>query len=212
MEITPEIQAVIDEQVKGLKNKNDELLGKLDKFKGLDIDKLVRDSATLAEFLKKSDEEKGEYKKLYEQLRDSSGKDVEKLNKQIEELTNNITGMKKSSAITKALSDISVDPLLLDLAVKTISEKAAVDDKGNVMVDGKDLPKFVKEWADTDLGKRFIISGNSGGGANGGVEGGPDGHAKFFDPKSEHYNVTEQAKLAKTNVSEYNRLKAIYKK
>jgi hypothetical protein len=207
-----ELQARINAETEGLKNKNSELLGKLSKIKDLDIDQLLADSKAFAEFQKKSAEEKGEYKTLYEQLKSATDTEATTLKTKVSELESQITSMKKTSAISKALSEKQVDPLLLDLAVNSVVGDAAIDDKGNVLVKGKPLKDFTESWANSEIGKRFIISGNSGGNGTGGDGGGGDTFAKYFDPKSEHYSVTKQAELAKTNVAEYNRLSTQFKK
>jgi len=220
MAITPEVQALIDAEVKGLKEKNDELLAKLtsqktilDKVSGVDLDKLVKDSETLAELLKKGDEEKGEYKKLYEGLQTTYQTETTALKGEVEKVKGEMSTLTKRNELAKALGNKKVDPLMLDMAISAILPKTAIDDKGVVMIDGKTPEAFTTDWVGTDLGKRFVISGNSGGGADGdGDAGGSGGFAKFFDPKSKQYSITEQAKIAKTNLPEYTRLKAIYKK
>jgi len=221
MAITPEVQALIDAEVKGLKDKNEELLTKLtsqkailDKVAGVDLDKLVKDSEALAEMLKKGDEEKGEYKKLYEGLQVTYQTETTALKGEVEKVKGEMSTLTKRNEITKVLGTKKVDPLMMDMAISAILPKAAIDDSGNIVIDGKTPEVFATEWTNSDLGKRFVISGNSGGGAGGDGDngGGAGGHARFFDPKSKEYNVTKQAQLAKTNLPEYTRLKEMYKK
>lgn len=212
--MTPEeIQAEIDKATAGLKAKNEELLGKVSKFKafdGVDLDKLKADSAALQDFIKKSEEEKGEYKKLYEALQGETSKTSAQLKADLESAKNKISDMTKRSAVSSALADIKVIPGLLNIAVDNILKGAAVDDSGNVMIDGKTPSEFIKEWSASDVGKHFVANGNSGGGeSGGGGDGTPDEH-KFFDKKSKNYNLTEQAKIAQRDPVLYNRLKGKY--
>jgi hypothetical protein len=148
---------------------------------------------------------------LYEDLKASTESTTAELKSQLKAANDNIVNFKKRSTVSKHLSDIGVDPLMLDIAVDNILPKAAIDDKDSITIEGKAVDEYVKGWKDTDLGKRFTVSGNSGGGAGGGAgSGGDAGIAKFFDPKSKEYNLTEQAKIAKTDIAMYNRLKTTY--
>ncbi|MFA5347467.1 MAG: hypothetical protein WC294_04980 [Methanoregula sp.] len=211
-----EIQKKIDEAIKGLKEKNTELLGKLkkagevvDKVKDLDIDSLLAAKTELETLKSKSDEEKGEYKKLYETLKVEKDTVVADLIGKIKDKESKIITMVKKNSVVAAIIEnkLSIPGPLMNIAVDNIMADVAVDDTGNAKVGDKTVNDFVKEWAMSDIGKHFVASGNSGGGANGGAGEGESSWAKFFDKKSPHYNLTEQAKLAKTNIDLYNRLK-----
>lgn len=212
--MTPEeIQKKIDGEIAGLKRKNEELLAKLsdakkitDRLSGVDLDKLIEDSKELSEYKKKSDEEKGEYKKLYEQLKGSMDEEKKKLESDLKRTVEDLATLRKTTAIAGELSKIGVDPVLLDIATKYLIPHAAID-SDKVLLGGKSPEEFAKEWAVTDIGKKFVISGNSGGGATGSDDNHSGGNAKFFDKKSRDYSLTEQAKLAKTNIAGYNRLR-----
>lgn len=211
-------QEELDAVVKGLKDKNGDLLGQIAgfkttiaKFDGVDIEQLTKDSAALKSILENQDKEKGEYKKLYEDLKSATEVEISDLKKKIQDKDADFNSHKKRSSVSSSLAKADIDPIMLDIAVDAIIGKAAMDDNGTVLIDGKPQDEFIKEWVGTDLGKKFTISGNTGGGSGGGDhEGDPQGVAKFFDKKSGHYNLTEQAKLAKTNIAEYNRLRKIY--
>ncbi len=211
-------QEELDAVVKGLKDKNGDLLGQIASFKttiakfdGIDIEQLTKDSSTLKSMLENQDKEKGEYKKLYEDLKTATDTKIADLEGKIKEKDTEFNSHKKRSKISSGLAGADIDPIMLDIAVDAIIGKAAMDDNGTILIDGKPQDEFIADWVKTDLGKKFTIDGNTGGGGGGGEEGGDSqGVAKFFDKKSEHYNLTEQAKLAKTNIAEYNRLRKIY--
>lgn len=211
-----EIQKKIDEATNGLRAKNAELLGKLkkagevlDKVKDLDIDSLLAAKTELDTLKSKSDEEKGEYKKLYETLKAEKDTVVADLTGKIKEKESKLTTMAKKNSVVAAIVEnkLSIPGPLMNIAIDTIMTNVAVDDTGEAKVGDKSVTDFVKEWSASEIGKHFVASGNSGGGANGGAGDSESSWTKFFDKKSPHYNLTEQAKLAKTNIDLYNRLK-----
>lgn len=209
-----EIQRRINTEVEGLKNKNTELLTALsenkkilEKIKGVDIEKLIKDSQDLSTLQQQLDKEKGEYKKLYENLTSAVEKEKTDLINRAKTAETGLAHYKKQTKISAAMAKIGVDPIMLDIAVESILPKAAIDDSDVIMVDGKGIDDFIKSWSESDVGKRFIVSGNSGGGAGGGGDMSPETAARFFDPKSKDYNLTEQAKIAKADIAMYNRLR-----
>lgn len=217
-EIQAKIQAKVDAETLGLKNKNQELLDKLaalkpiaDKLNGVDLDKLIADSAALAKLQQDGDKEKGEYKKLYEKAVVDHGTETSALKQQLEKIQTEVVTMKKKGALLESFGKHKIDPLLHDIAVNSLIDQVAIDDAGKATAAGKKIDEFVKGWSESDIGKRFTLNGNSGGGGNGGAGDDIDAMAKFFDPKSPDYNLTEQAKIAKSNLPEYNRLKNLYK-
>jgi hypothetical protein len=125
--------------------------------------------------------------------------------------TSKIVDMSKKSALLGALSEIKVIPALAEVAILTILPSTAIDDSGNMTVNGKTIPDFVKEWSSSDVGKHFIMSGNSGGGEKGGSGGGASDNAKYFDKKSPEYNLTKQAEIARQDPTVYSALKTKYK-
>ena len=215
-----EIKAAVDAATEGLKSKNSELLGKIkklsevaDKVKDIDIDSLLAAKTELEDIKKKGDEEKGEYKKLYDTLKAEKDKETGKLVSDLSAAKETILAMNKKNAVVSAItsSGISIPAPLFEIAINNILPNIAVADTGKAMVGDKKVTDFVKEWAVSEVGKHFVVSGNSGGGANGGGGDGMNSEAKYFDKKSPDYNLTEQARLAKTNIELYNRLKRQYR-
>lgn len=207
-----------EEEIQGLKNKNKELLDELKdlknqmkSFEGLDI-KALQDSAAELDKLKKQQmEEEGEYKKLYETQKDAHQKEIKKYQSEIDTLKSSANGLTKELGVSNALSNITLIPELADVARKTIMSEAGVDKDGNVVVGDKAVSEYVKEWAETPVGKHFIMNDNSGGGGPG---GGDDTkfvtEEKYFDPKSKEFNRTEQAKFTKANPEKAQEFRAKY--
>ena len=198
---------MVNKAVEGLQTKNQELLGKIKKLKdgSPDIEKLKAEAAEYHKLKTAAEEEKGEYKKLYEkQLKTAS-----ELEKQVHAVKADHRTLIKKTAITGALSKVGVMPEMVDIAVTSFLGDAKLDED-SVLVKDKPLKDFVKEWVKSDVGQRFIPNGNSGGGANGGAGDGESDNVKFFDKKSKHYSLTEQAKLAKKDPKLFATLKERY--
>lgn len=218
-EITPEIQALIDQQVSGLKAKNDELLGKLakkdtvaDTIKslGVTVDELVNSHKELSEYKKKSAEEKGEYKTLYETLKNDHEKTTGDLQKQLNTLLEQNHMMKKQNELSSALSKHDLVPELFDTAISTIIGQIALDDKGEAKVGSKPVKDFVDSWVTGPVGKHFIKNNRSGGGAEGGDGSEGSEEVGWFKKGTGTFNLTKQANLAKTNPTLYKKLKEQY--
>jgi hypothetical protein len=82
-----------------------------------------------------------------------------------------------------------------------------VDD--TYIIDGKSVSEFLKDWVKSD-GKNFFDLGNTGGGSSGNSKGDMEKFGKFFDKKSDQYNITEQIKLKKQNPDLYKILSDKY--
>ena len=205
------------EDVIGLKNKNKELLDKLHKMKGtlsmfddVDVKALQKDQKTLQKMLKQQEEEKGEYKKLYAKQREDHAQAIDKLKQERTEAQNAVKSLQKQTALSTALIKAKVEPVMLEAAEKLLFNDIGLTDDGNAVVGDKPVEEFVKDWAITDIGKRFVTPPNSGGGAAGsGSSGSKD--VDYFDKKSNAYSLTEQAKIAKKNPELYNKLHKQFK-
>lgn len=208
--ITPEMQAIIDQQVAGLKAKNSELLGKvkdsteqLKRFDGIDPDAV---SAMLKRFA--DDEEAGLIK---------AGKVDEVLNKRTErlrgdfekKLTQEAERAKKAEAKAAKLADRTLAGSLRDAAMKTGAlpeamddivlrarglwslnedgEAVAVDADGEVILgkDGK-TPLSPAEWAESlREAAPHLWPRPQGGGAQGSNKGGASKPAGSFGGSKE---------------------------
>lgn len=184
---TDEINAIINEhvdgEVKGLKEKNTELLGSVKKLKD--------ENKTFNDRLEKLEEEKeaieaeknnksGDVKKITEDLEKKHKKEVDKLNSQLAEKDGVITAKDKllsthivGEGLTAALVKAKVKPEFMAAAKAVIQAEHAgevVDENGKPVAkfNGKAVEEFVTGWAQTDAGKHFVAAdSNSGGGSNG---------------------------------------------
>ena len=174
-------------EVDALKSKNTELLGKLKKAR-------------------EGNEDAGEVARLESELETSSSQLREaqsKLRTAERELTK-VTGERdtavserdtaiadrdnefKNNALTSALSEANIAPHHTD-AVKALlmaKNKLTVEgeaDERQVLVNGKPIGDFVKEYAASDAGKHYILApANGGGGATGpNGNGNPNGSKKL---------------------------------
>lgn len=217
--MSDELQAAIDKAVadatSNLVEHNKKLLKdlketqeKFSAFSSVDLEGLKNDSSELAKLKKAKMEEDGEYKKIADEMKLSHEKTVKELADEKERLKNELQDTKKTNALTLALSkQKGFINDLTDVAVNTLKDKVAFGEDGKAVVGDKPVAEYVASWAETDVGKHFIKSGNTGGGSNGAGGGKTDSAAKFFDPDSKHYNLTEQGKIAKADATRYKALK-----
>jgi len=209
------VEAAVKAATEGLVSKNTELLGKLKtaneglvKIEGLDIAALTSASEELAKLKADKLEADGEYKKMYDQQKIDNKTTIDKLTLSNTELVTNLANSTKTNALSTALLGSKIKPELHDVAVATLLDKVAVGKDGVPVVGDKSVVDYVKDWATTDVGKHFIISGKSGGGGDGSEDGNLDASEKFFDKKNAAYNLTEQSKIATSNPDQYKALKA----
>lgn len=169
--------------VKGLKDKNEELLGKLkdaktgqdELSKRLDAIEEKKNAALAAKATKA-----GDWDTLKKQLEDSHAKVIESKDLEIKALTGDkekLTGQLHNHVVNTGLKDqlvkAKVRPELMEAATALITAKfkgEVGDNDGNPFAkfDGKAVDQFVTDWSQTDEGKNFVSAdSNSGGGANG---------------------------------------------
>lgn len=205
----------------GLTAKNQELLNEIKTLRkkgdGLSEAELeaLREKAKIADDLEKKQlEEKGEYEKLLSKVRDQHTKEVEKLTAQLQGRDTTIHDLLVTGGLTSALSESNVNPALLKAAMKLLADDVQIveiDGKQVARVGDKTVTDFVKDWAASDVGKNFVLNGNSGGGGSGGGGGGVDKNEKYFDPNNAEYSLTKQAEVYKTDQKAYDSLSAKFK-
>jgi len=213
MEITKEeLQAKIDEAVKGLKDKNDELLSKLKKstdtlseFADIDIAGLKESSKQL----KKLKEDQMTDKERLDKDRQERVEIELKRTQELSDARSTIDKMRKETAVSASLLSLGTIKEGMEEAVELLlnNKVTIVDDKA--LIGDKPVQEYVKAWAEAD-GKAFFTPKNSGGGGNGGGSGSNAEIGKFFDKESKTYNLTEQIKLSKTNPELYKQMKSQY--
>lgn len=174
------IAAAVEEATKGLKAKNDELLGNLKREK--DERKTLQDQideikASKEEAEAAAAEKSGDVEKIKESLTRQHKKEIEKLQGQLQSKDGQLHSLLVESGLTDALTKAGVAPQYLDAAkalIKTTNKAEITDsEKGPVaMFDGKPLTDFVSEWSQGDQGKHFKAAPDNGGGGANGANGG----------------------------------------
>jgi len=170
------IESLITEQTEGLKNKNQELLGKNKKFKE------ERDSALskITDLEEQNEELEAAKVQKTSDVEAALEKQAKKHQKQVEELTGRLTG--SETQIKKLLVDNGLNDALIkaDVAKEHIPAVTALlkttnnieissdDDTPVAMIGDKSLAEYVAEWSQGDMGKLYVSAqDNSGGGAQG---------------------------------------------
>lgn len=205
-----QLDAAVSAQVDGLKTKNQELLGKLAKTKGVDkteFDRLKGIETKFDEMRTKAEEEQGEFKKLYGTTKEELETAKTTWGSEKTKLEGEIKVMKKQMEINKALSAHKVIPGMHDIAVSTILPNVAIDDDGKAMVGSKKVGDYVDNWFKGDVGKHFILNDKTGGGANGSDTGESNAEqAGWYKKGSPTYNLTKQGQLAKSDPELHSKL------
>jgi hypothetical protein len=173
-----EIQAMIDEAVKGLKTKNEELLADNKKLKS-DLRKTQdikpEDMAAL-----ESDNEKlrADLAAAQKQAKDAATA-AEKASKALETEQGFTQKLIIQDGLKSALIENGVkDPDFIDTLSAKFASGAAIKVDGDqrvAMIGDKALGDYIKEWAGSDTGKKFVAAPVNGGGGAPGGKGGEQG-------------------------------------
>ncbi|MBW2635977.1 MAG: hypothetical protein JRC86_00370 [Deltaproteobacteria bacterium] len=191
------VKEAVDEAVEtattGLKDKNTELLGKLKKAKkGQEID--PADHAALETEL----EETGTKLKTAEKALKTATKEGEASKKLLESESKVSHTLLVDNGLSTALLEAGVkDPAYIEAAKAMLAGQVVLEadgDKRVAKVGDKPLADFVKEWAGSDKGKKFVSAAvNGGGGGGGGSKGGGE---KKTMTRSENDALDPAAKMA----------------
>lgn len=111
--------------------------------------------------------------------------------------------------IEAALDAAKINPALRKAAVALLKSEHPADlsDDGVATIDGKSIGDFISGWAKSDIGKAFVLNGNSGGGAGGGKGGAGGGSDDNPFKPGATFNLTRQGQLLKSNPELAARLK-----
>lgn len=190
------VATATEEEVEGLKAKNDDLITRLKKAqKDATID--PADHAALQADLDASETKLIAAEKALKAATAESGK----IKEQYDAESKASYKLLVENGLTQALVEAKVPPKALDRIVRSFinDEKnkiAVVEENGSrvAKVGDKPLAEFIKEWASSDEGKTIVgAPGNSGGGAPGG-EGGKGGEAlEKMAPKARLNAINEAA-------------------
>lgn len=211
------IDKAVKEKTKGLKkNVSDllkekkDILKKFSAFEDVDVDQLLKDAKAFNEAKEKAEEEKGEYKKMYEKQKTQHSKEIDKLKKELADAQAGSSTLKKSTELGEALVEAGVLPEMSKSANKLLLDDLSITDENKVVVGDKTVLDHVKEWKKTDTGKHFFSNGNSGGGATG-PGGESSAESAYFDKKSDKFSRTKQAEITKKNPQLAAKLREQYK-
>lgn len=216
---TDEIEKLIADhvegEVKGLKEKNTELLGSLKKLKD--------ENKTFNDRLEKLEEEKeaieseknsksGDIKKITEDLEKKHKKEIEKLTSQISEKDGLLTAKDKllnthvvGEGLTAALVKAKVKPEFMAAAKAVIQAEHAgevVDENGKPVAkfNGKAVEEFVTGWAQTDAGKHFVVADSNSGGGSNGAKGSGKASTTGKTMKHSEFNALPYAERSKVSI------------
>lgn len=195
-----EVQKMIDEQVSGLKNKVDELLGEKksasQKAKELEEQQKAQEEERL--------KEKEQFRELYE--REQSSK--KELQDKFEEFQNRIKQQEINNASLKVASELTRDTARGELLQEKASQYAKYAEDGSVtfelggvQVDQNKILEHLKEKYP------FLVdgSGATGGGASGSTQNGGAVSKSFSEMTG-----AELSNLRAENPTEYQRLRSEY--
>ncbi len=214
-EIEKVISDHVDSEVKGLKEKNTELLGSLKKQKeateslNTRLEKLEEEKEAIeAEKANKS----GDIEKITKKLEEKHAKELVKLTDQLKEKDAELSGKSKllnthviGEGLTAALVKAKVKPEFMAAAKAVIQAEHAgevVDENGKPIAkfNGKAVEEFVTGWAQTDAGKHFVAAdSNSGGGSNGANGSGKASTNKKTMTRTE-FDALTPAEKSKTSI------------
>lgn len=222
------ILSLYNDDVNGLKLNREDIKKERDSFKAKAEElaaanaKSAEDFAALQKQLEANSPE--EIKKAYEQKqadleksykgaiteRDTNIKD---LTEQLAIAKDNERYLKCVQEFNKAASNFDIEPsgrdFVLSSIVGTKGENFAERDLGSgvqlINKDGKTIEGSLRAFFETDVGKKFLKNGSSGGGASGNAGSQPTDVNPF---KKETFNLTEQARLLKENPEKYKQMKA----
>jgi hypothetical protein len=171
MEITAEIQQLIDDEKAALKAKNDELIIEMRKLR---LDSVIDPK----EFSDLKEQNINLQEKLNEQAKalKQAAKQFDDAQKSLKAESEFTQRLLIDNGISEALVSERVKPGLLKAAKAILEKEAAIQidgDKRSALIGGKPLKDAIAEWAKSDEGKEFIAApANQGGGAPGGTQAG----------------------------------------
>lgn len=186
-------------EIQGLKDKRDELLGKLRKARseggGENVGEIERLENELAESQSKLRKVESDFRQTARQLQTAeSERDTARQSLQSEQETSRTEFV--NNRLTAALVEANVAPQFLDDVAASLSRQVTVKDaegKREAVVGDKSLSDFIKEWSQGDRGKHYVAAPINGGG--GGTPPGtpPSGTKKIAEmtlaERNAHFNA-----------------------
>lgn len=199
----------LKKSIDALERKNYELIGKMQQYKHIPDDVDINE---LLEFKRQSEqnelEQQGKYTEARQALEQQFREAASQKDQRIQELEAKVRELELISPAVTALADIVHDPDMV-LKTKLSSDKIQREPDGTVVVvDGYER-KPVTDWAKANLPEWMQKAPRPQG------SGAPLGRGNVDVPTGiknpftkEHFNLTEQARLWKTDRDLYERLKS----
>lgn len=177
------VQKMVDEAVEGLKNKNNELIGKNKKEREQNESlqsQLEEINGKLSEYQKKQLEGETDVSKVREQLTTQHQKEIEKFQTELSTSKSTIEKLVIDNGLSDAITKANIAPHHIPAVkalIRTENKIAISDNEGipSATVNGQGLHEFVKSWASGDVGKHYVSAGNNGGGGASGADKGSKG-------------------------------------
>lgn len=205
----------VETEVKGLKEKNTELLGSLKKQKTA-TDELANRIEKLEEEKEAIEQEKanksGDIEKITKKLEEKHAKEIGKLTEQLTAKDNELAGKTKllnshvvGEGLTAALVKAKVKPEFMAAAKAVIQAEHAgevVDENGKPVAkfNGKAVEEFVTGWAQTDAGKHFVAADSNSGGGSNGANGSGKASTTGKTMKKSEFDTLSHAEKSKVSV------------
>jgi len=201
------LSSIVEDATKGLKDKNDELLGKL-KDKDEDKKNLESRLDALESDKQKAEDDaatkSGDVEKIKANLEERHTRQMAEKDAEIEKLNGQLHTHVVGEGLTQALSKANVASNYMDAAkalIKSQYEGEIGDNDGKPFAkfDGKAVDEFVTDWAQSDAGKHFVTAGgNSGGSSNGASGKGKAGTGKTMTRES--FDALSPAEKSKASI------------
>jgi signal recognition particle GTPase len=204
----------IEKATKGLKEKNDELLGEIKKLKTDNKDLKEKYDATEDE-KKRAEEEaankSGDVEKIKKTLEEKHAKELTKKDEQIAANKKRLDQLLIDGGLSEELAKANVAPQYQD-AVKALiksGHKAEIAEDGDAVIakiNGKTIKEFISEWSQSDQGKHYVAAPANGGAGAGGSGGGVKD--PIAQSRSKMNQVDKAAYIDKHGLESFNKLPA----
>jgi hypothetical protein len=198
------VAAAIDTEVKGLKDKNKELLGKA-KNAEAKVDEI---QAQLDEISAEGSKSSADIEKQLKLRDEKHARELAKIREGKESADKRLNQLLIDNGLTKALTEAGVAPQLMEAATALIKTKIKheivdIDGEPVAQFDGKPVGDFVKSWTQGDHGKHFTAAPKNDGGGAKGSDGKSQGSVKTItrsdfsalDPAAQMKHVKDGGKI-----------------
>ena len=194
-----QINAIVDEAVKGLKNKNSELLTEL---------KAAKKNATIdpEDYNRLRDERDDLQEKLSasEKATKAALSEADKIKKSFEQESGFTSKLLIENGLQDSLLKAGVKKELIKAASALFSQQAAIvadGDSRKAMIGDKPLADVISEWSKSDEGKFFVAAADNAGGNSTGGAGGSGNNKTVTWPQFEAMSHSERSTFAKSGGS-----------